>query len=100
MTGLMRFTPQLCWPISLAISGYDCTKQVSKSMAWLSGSLAERRYGGVRQRVRGLEDPGGQDVLRSGNQRIDAAMQAIDCDGVLQQAPDPLNRVVLVGTVL
>src|SRR3954447_8917508 len=50
--------------------------------------------------MRGLEGGGGEEAIGFGNQQVDAAVQAVGGDGILHQAPDPLDRVVLVSAVL
>jgi len=50
--------------------------------------------------MRGLEVTGSEEALGLADQRLDAAEQPVRRDRILEQAPDSLDGVVLVGGVL
>src|SRR4051812_49994302 len=56
--------------------------------------------GGSRQRMRGLEGGRGEEAVGFLDEEVDAAVQAVGGHGVLHQAPDALDGIVLVGAVL
>src|SRR5689334_12533505 len=77
-------------------------KHVSKSMACFSSGLLLQRCTGQPGRCGSRPGPGrgGEEARGRGEQFVDAAMEPVGRDGVLEQPPDPLDRIVLVRAVL
>src|SRR6266545_508011 len=86
--------------VTMRMLRFECRpKQVGESLAWCSGSQG-RDGGRSRFGIRGSKAGGGEEALGLPDQRVDAAGQPVGGDGILEQAPDPRDRVVLVGAVL
>src|SRR5690349_6762606 len=89
-----RCTIQIC-----AVLGGCTTKHVSKSMAWFSSGLLPSRRGGGAAGCGSGEGGRGEEALRRRHQLVDAPVQPVGRDRVLEQAPDPLDRIVLMRTI-
>src|SRR3954471_21394844 len=68
-------------------------------MAWSSGGLLPSRRVGEVAGCGSWEGGGGEEALRRRHQLVDAAVQPVGRDRVLEQAPDTLDRIMLMRAV-